>query len=103
MAGYIGNYAHSHAKVYPDCRMTQSGSNSDRAVSRQTVQLVHRADRGEITAQTDKQLLQLHVLRLGLLQDGDVGVGVFPEGEEILIGSFRFGRIALEHIRRERD
>jgi len=25
------------------------------------------------------------ILRLGLLQDGDVGVGVFPEREEILI------------------
>src|SRR5271170_6131731 len=32
------------------------------------------------------QLLQLRVLRLGLLQDGDVGVGVFPEGEEIFVG-----------------
>src|SRR5437016_2222198 len=29
--------------------------------------------------------LQLRVLPLGLLQDGDVGVGVFPEGKEILI------------------
>jgi hypothetical protein len=29
-------------------------------------------------------LLQLRVLRLGLLQDGDVGVGVSPQGEEIL-------------------
>jgi len=27
-------------------------------------------------------LLQLRVLRLGFLPDGDVGVGVFPEGEE---------------------
>ena len=29
--------------------------------------------------------LQLRVLRLGFLQDGDVGVGVFPEGEESLL------------------
>ena len=29
--------------------------------------------------------LQFRVLGLGLLQDGDVGVGVFPEGKEILI------------------
>jgi len=36
-------------------------------------------------------LLQLRELRLGFLQDGDVGIGVFPEGEEILVGSFRFG------------
>ncbi len=27
------------------------------------------------------------VLGLGLFKDGDVGVGVFPEGEEILVGS----------------
>src|SRR5258708_32530523 len=30
-------------------------------------------------------LLQLRVLGFGLLQDGDVRVGVFPEREEILI------------------
>jgi hypothetical protein len=29
--------------------------------------------------------LQLLVLRLGLLQDGDVGVGILPEREEILV------------------
>jgi hypothetical protein len=32
------------------------------------------------------QLLQLRVLRLGFFQDGNVGVGVFPEGEEIFAG-----------------
>jgi hypothetical protein len=31
-------------------------------------------------------LLQLRVLRLGLLEDGDAGIGVFPEREEILVG-----------------
>src|ERR1039458_8275582 len=44
------------------------------------------------------QLLQLRVLGLGLLQDGDVGVGVFPEGEEILVCSLRFGGIACHRI-----
>jgi hypothetical protein len=29
--------------------------------------------------------LQLRILRFGLLQDGNVQVGVFPEGEEVLI------------------
>jgi len=34
--------------------------------------------------------LKFRVLRLGLLQDGDVGVGVFPEREGVLINaSFR--------------
>ena len=36
-------------------------------------------------------LFQLCVLRLGFLQDGDVGVGVFPEREEVLIGGAGFG------------
>jgi hypothetical protein len=31
-------------------------------------------------------LRELGVFGLGLLEDGDVGVGIFPEGEEILIG-----------------
>ncbi len=35
-------------------------------------------------------LLQFRVLLLGLLQDGDVGIGVFPEGEEVLVGSAGF-------------
>jgi len=34
-------------------------------------------------------LLQLRVLRFGLLQDGDVGVGVFPESEEVVVGGER--------------
>jgi hypothetical protein len=29
---------------------------------------------------------QLRVFGLGLLQDGDVGVGVFPQREEIIVG-----------------
>ena len=30
-------------------------------------------------------LLQLRVLRFGFLQDGNVGVGVFPQREEVLV------------------
>ncbi len=41
-------------------------------------------------------LLQLRVLRFGFLQDGDVGVGVFPEGEKILVRCFRFSGVALQ-------
>ena len=39
-------------------------------------------------------LLQLRVFRLGLFQDGDVGIGVFPEDEEVLIGGLSFGGVA---------
>jgi hypothetical protein len=28
-------------------------------------------------------LLQLRVLRFGFLEDGDVGVGIFPEGQKV--------------------
>src|ERR1700691_5931494 len=35
------------------------------------------------------QLLQLRVLSFGLLQNGDVGVGVFPEGKKIFVGGER--------------
>src|ERR1700751_148998 len=45
------------------------------------------------STQNKEGLLQLRVLHLGLLQDGDVGVGVFPEGEEILVRSFRLGGV----------
>ena len=31
-------------------------------------------------------LLQLRVLRFGFLQDGNVGVGVFPQREKIFVG-----------------
>ena len=37
------------------------------------------------------RLLHFLLLCLGFFQDGNVGVGIFPEGEEILVGSFRFG------------
>jgi hypothetical protein len=33
-----------------------------------------------------------------LLQDADVGVGVFPEREEILIGGLGFGGVALQGV-----
>ena len=36
-------------------------------------------------------LLQLCVFRFGFLQDGDVGVGVFPQIEEILVGGAGLG------------
>ena len=43
-------------------------------------------------------LLQLRVLAFRLLVDGDVGIGVFPECEEVLIGCFSFRVIALHGI-----
>jgi len=53
-------------------------------------------------------LLQPSEFRLGLLENWDVGVGVFPEDEEVLVGSFRFGgdrcrvQAALSRVRTRR-
>jgi len=41
---------------------------------------------------------QVPVLGLGLLQNGNVGVGVFPEGEEILIRGTSLGSVAGENV-----
>ena len=48
--------------------------------------------------QTALELLQLRVFRLGDDEDGNVGVGVFPEGEELLVGCLGFGGVALHGI-----
>ena len=45
-----------------------------------------------------RPLAQLRVLRFGFFQDRDVRVGVFPEGEEVLIGGFRFGGVACHRV-----
>jgi hypothetical protein len=42
-------------------------------------------------------LLQLRVLRFGLLQDGDVWVGVFPEREEMFVGGERPGTSSTKY------
>jgi len=39
-------------------------------------------------------LLQLRVLRLRFFEDWDVEVGVFPEGEEVLIGGVSLSSVA---------
>jgi hypothetical protein len=42
--------------------------------------------------------VQLGVFGFGLLQDRNVGLGVFPECEEILIGRLGFCGVAFERI-----
>jgi hypothetical protein len=42
--------------------------------------------------------LQPGVFRLGLLEDWDVGVGVFPQSKEILIDGLGFGFIARQSV-----
>lgn len=42
--------------------------------------------------------MQLRVLRLGLLQDGDVWISIFPEREEIFVRRLCFGEVTLFRI-----
>src|SRR5208283_2601873 len=44
------------------------------------------------------QLLQLRVFGLGLFQDGDVGVGIFPKREELLVRSFGFDHVSGKSV-----
>src|SRR6266852_3226459 len=51
------------------------------------------------TAPYDEMSLQLRIFCFGLLKDGDVRVGIFPQREEVLIGGAGPGRIAFESVR----
>ena len=52
----------------------------------------------KIEVEVGGELLQPCVLCFGLLQDTDVRVGVFPEGEEVLISGASFSRFSLKGI-----
>lgn len=45
-----------------------------------------------------RTLLKFCVLRFSLLKDGDVGIGVFPEREEVLIRGAGFGFVGLKSV-----
>jgi hypothetical protein len=45
-----------------------------------------------------KLLFQLRVLGLRLLEDRDIGVGVFPQREEILVGAAAWGSVTHQSI-----
>jgi hypothetical protein len=40
----------------------------------------------------------LRVLRFGFFPDADVGIGVFPQGEEIFVRGLRFLGVALQSM-----
>jgi hypothetical protein len=45
-----------------------------------------------------RKLSQLRVLGLGFFKDGNIGVGLPPEREEVLIGNSCFGSVALQGV-----
>jgi hypothetical protein len=52
------------------------------------------SDRGYRVAKS----LEFGVFGFGLGEDGDVGGGVFPDGEEVLVGGAGFGGVAGEGV-----
>jgi hypothetical protein len=91
--GLVSRIFFIHGTIYP-----HSNQSVLRGFNRDTADIVRDACQKKLTEKRQTaqngfvsllELLQLRVLRLGLFQDGDVGVGVFPEGEEILIGGER--------------
>jgi len=44
------------------------------------------------------QLLKLCVLRLGLFEDWDVGIGILPKRQEILVSGLRFRAVAGQDV-----
>jgi hypothetical protein len=53
---------------------------------------------GEFLATGCTEIFVLGHGTLGLLQDRDVGVGVFPQREEIIVGGLRLGGVAGESV-----
>ena len=50
---------------------------------------------GNGSRRVSAKLLQLRVLRLGLLQDRQIRVSIFPGGEDVLVGELGLGAVAL--------
>src|SRR5947208_16494272 len=53
---------------------------------------------GDAVGWSHPRSLKLRVFVLGLLQNGDIGIGVFPLAEKILVGALRFGGVACHRV-----
>ena len=52
-----------------------------------------------MTQQPDyRGLLQFRIFGLGLLEDGNIGVGILPKREKILVGRFCFRRLTFHGV-----
>jgi hypothetical protein len=82
---------------------TSSASPQETDTNRGSTEAVSKsrqisADSRSDTFGRSPALLQLRVLRLSLLQDGDVGIRIFPSGEEFVIGIAAFLAVTLHGI-----
>ncbi len=71
---------------------------TDHATESQRITGDAKAWRGGKLVRKKNLLLELGVLGFRRDQDGDVGVGVFPEREEIIVGGLRFAGVARESV-----
>ncbi len=55
-------------------------------------------DKTSVTCRQLQRLFQLFVFCLGLLQDGDVAIGVFTQNKEIMVGAAGLGDVVLERM-----
>ena len=85
--------AHGRAKISPDCSFFNT-----HAWLQQVENYSARRTGRWFSGESPMPLLQLRVFRLGFLQDGNVGVGVFPKGKEVLVGRLGFCCLPLESI-----
>src|ERR1039458_7392872 len=90
--------------------MTRASLSSEPRMSRLSTPATETRVRSRPTSSTairhtgSRELLQLRVLCLGLLVDGNVGIGVFPERKEVLVGGERpdAGGIGIRTLRSSR-
>src|SRR5205823_7573988 len=79
------------AKVMP-----RGSRNSSGKLSREWSSLPRDSAQNDPASSSFLRLLQFGVFRLGLLKNRDVGVGVLPERQEILVSSLCLGLIAQQ-------
>jgi len=60
---------------------------------------MERAVSADTAGQGFRQLLQLRVFRFGFLQNGDVGIGVFPQRKELIVGLSAFVDLTHHFVR----
>ena len=80
--------AHLRTGIASEVHTRKRGTQEPRATLGRDIHVAQEALEARAGA---PGLFQLCVFRLGFLQHGNLGVGVFPEGEKILIGGAGFG------------
>ena len=103
-AGVFGFIDHSHAAAAEllDDPIMRDGLAEQWKSLQPRASMLGRLARGSQRnrhARDQQPLLQLGVFSFRFFEDGNIGVGVLPEGEEVLIGAAAFRRITGHRVR----